>query len=56
MDNLISGTSSDVKVAEVKGECTGGGGIGVWGVGDCGHGVHRSICGDSSGKKGEPCL
>jgi hypothetical protein len=55
----LSGTSSDVKVAGVKGECTdeGGagvkgeataGGFGVWGVCDSGHGVH----GDSKTSRG----
>ena len=29
MNNPVSGTSSDSKVAGVKGECTGGGGFGV---------------------------
>jgi hypothetical protein len=61
MDNPpLSGTSSDVKVAGVKGECTsdggagvkgectGGGGFGVWGVCDTGHGVH----GDSTTSRG----
>jgi hypothetical protein len=38
MGNPVSGTSSDSKVAGVKGECTGDGGFGVWGV--CDSGVH----------------
>ncbi len=48
MDKPVSGTSSDSKVAGVKGECTGGGGFGVWGVCDSGHGVH----GDSTTSRG----
>ena len=40
MGNPVSGTSSDNEVAGVKGECTGDGGFGVWGVRDSGHGVH----------------
>ena len=40
MGNPVSGTSSDSKVAGAKGECTGDGGLGVWGVCDSGHGVH----------------
>ena len=48
MEKPVSGTSSDGKVAGVKGECTGGGGFGVWGVCDSGHGVH----GDSTTSRG----
>jgi hypothetical protein len=49
MDNPpLSGTSPDAKVAGVKGECTDGGGFGVWGVCDSGHGVH----GDSTTSRG----
>jgi len=40
MGNPGSGTSPDGKVAGVKGECTGDGGFGVWGVCDSGHRVH----------------
>src|SRR5258705_11862318 len=41
MDNPLLGTSSDDKVAGVKGEFTGvASGFGVWGVCDNGHGVH----------------
>ena len=47
MDNPLLGTSSDEKVAGVKGEFTGGG-IGVWGFCDKGHGVH----GDSTTSRG----
>jgi hypothetical protein len=48
MDKPVLGTSSDSKVAGAKGECTGGGGFGVWGVCDSGHGVH----GDSKTSRG----
>ena|SRR5437870_1443885 len=48
MDKSVSRTSSDGKVAGVKGECTGDGGFGVWGVCDSGHGVH----GDSTTSRG----
>ena len=41
MDNPLLGTSSDSKVAGVKGEFTGvDGGFGVWGFCNNGHGVH----------------
>jgi hypothetical protein len=45
--NLI-GESTDGKLAGVKGECTGAGGFGVWGICATGHGVH----GQSVGSKG----
>ena len=48
MGNPVSATSPDSKVAGVKGECTGGGGFGVWGVCDSGNGVH----GDSKTSRG----
>ena len=48
MDKPVLGTSSDTKVAAVKGECTGSGGFGVWGVCDTGHAIH----GDSKGSRG----
>jgi len=48
MDNPVLATSSDSKVAAVKGECTGSGGFGVWGICATGHGVH----GESTGSKG----
>ncbi len=48
MDKPVSATSPDAKVAGVKGECTDGGGFGVWGVCDAGHGVH----GDSKTSRG----
>ena len=44
----IDATSADAKVAAVKGECTGAGGYGVWGVCATGHGVH----GDSTSSRG----
>jgi len=58
MGNPISATSPDSKVAGLKGECTGGGGFGVWGVCDSGHGVHgdsktsRGVVGTSEGFHG----
>src|SRR5258708_3546366 len=58
MDKPVSATSTDSKVAGVKGECTGGGGFGVWGVCDTGHGVHgdsktsRGVVGTSEGFHG----
>src|SRR5206468_10836457 len=60
MDKPLSGTSSDTKVAGVKGEFTDkkGGGFGVWGVCDSGHGVHgdsktsRGVVGTSEGFHG----
>jgi len=48
MDKPILGTSSDTKIAGVKGEFTGGGGFGVWGFCDNGHAVH----GDSKTSRG----
>jgi hypothetical protein len=50
MGNPGSGTSPDGKVAGVKGECTGDGGFGVWGVCDSGHGdstTSRGVVGTS---------
>jgi hypothetical protein len=44
----INGQSADPKVAAVKGEQTGSGGFGVWGVCATGHGVH----GDSTSSRG----
>ena len=58
MGNPVSATSSDSKVAGVKGECTKGGGFGLWGVCDGGHGVHgesktsRGVVGTSEGFHG----
>jgi len=48
MDNPVLAESSDSEVAGVKGQCTVGGGFGVWGVCDAGHGVH----GDSTTSRG----
>ena len=48
MDKPVLGTSSDTKIAGVKGEFTGGGGFGVWGFCDNGHAVH----GDSKTSRG----
>ncbi len=44
----ISETSNDPKIVAIKGEDTGEGGIGVWGISKSGHGVH----GDSKGSRG----
>ena len=41
MDNPVLATSSDSKVAAVKGECTGSGGFGVWGICATGHASER---------------
>lgn len=48
MANPVNGGSTDTKVAAVKGECTGSGGFGVWGICATGHGVH----GDSTSSRG----
>lgn len=48
MSDPISTQSGDPKVAALKGECTGKGGFGVWGVCETGHGVH----GDSTTSRG----
>jgi hypothetical protein len=59
MDKPVLGTSSDSKVAGVKGDATEAkGGFGVWGVCDTGHGVHgdsktsRGVVGTSEGFHG----
>lgn len=44
----VDAQSTDGKVAAVKGECTGGGGFGVWGICATGNGVH----GESTSSRG----
>jgi hypothetical protein len=44
----IDSASTDAKIAAVKGECTGAGGFGVWGICATGHGIH----GDSTSSRG----
>jgi hypothetical protein len=48
MADPVNAKSADSKVAAVKGECTGSGGFGVWGICATGHGVH----GDSTTSRG----